>query len=585
MATFRDYGIDLPEDFSGDRKTLCPQCSATRRKKNDPCLSVNGDTGVWHCHNCGWSGRKGERAAESSQTVYRKPEPFAEAELVIDPAIEEYFKGRGISRKTLYRCGVISTVHYLPGTGEDTLCIAFQYFKNGQLLNVKYRDANKNMAQEQNPEPCLWNYDMAQGQKDLFITEGEIDALTLVECGFPGAVSVDKGAPQVKDKSHDKKLECVERCRELLESAETVFICSDRDEPGQLLEKDLIALAGAAKCKIPAYPEGCKDLNDVLVRHGRGAVIDAIRNAKNVPVPGIRKMSEFTENILDYWRKGHPRGFSTGWKEFDENFTLQPGSVTIITGIPTSGKSEFLHALLINAWREHSWKSVLYSPEMLPVDLLFANFAEKLIGKPFFGKAETRMTYGEVQQAIGEVSQFITPILPDTYSMFTLEEILRAAKVCIDREGVKVVAIDPYNRIRHAREGWMSETDYIGQFMGTLVSFAKTEGVAVFLVAHPTKLKKDERSKQYPIATLYDISGSANFYNMTDNGLSLYREMKKDNNTVQVHVQKIKNKFCGRMYTSTEFVWDRTTGRFSVKEEETHKYTQEDCYVEPPYKD
>lgn len=589
MATFRDYGIDLPDGFSGDRKTLCPQCSENRKKKNDPCLSVNGESGMWHCHNCGWSGRLGETKTgrETATKVYKKPIPFPEDALVMDPAVLEYFRRRGISKKTLSISRTISCMHYLPGTGEDTLCMAFQYFKDGQLVNVKYRDANKNMSQEPDPEPCLWNIDSAKGAKEIYITEGEIDALTLIECGYQSAVSVDKGAPQPKDKSHDKKLECVTRAEDVIKCAETVFLCTDKDEPGLLLEKDLLAIVGPAKCLICHYPEGCKDLNDVLVRFGRDAVRECITNAQPAPVPGVRNFSEFSDSIANYWRKGHERGFSTGWVDFDENFTFQPGSVTIITGIPTSGKSEFLHQLLINGYILHGWKSVLYSPEMLPVDILFSNFAEKLIGKPFFGASEKRMSYAEMQSALKEVSSFLFPVLPDTYGMFTLDQILTAAKVCIDRYGVRMLAIDPYNRIRHVRESWHSETEYVGEFMAKLVSFAKTERIPVFLVAHPTKLRKDERTKQFPVATLYDISGSANFYNMTDNGLSLYRDTsnKGENNVVQVHVQKIKNKFCGRMNTVTEFKWDRSNGRFAIAGDEPeplHVYTEDDCYMEPP---
>ena len=159
----------------------------------------------------------------------------------------------------------------------------------------------------------------------------------------------------------------------------------------------------------------------------------------------------------------------------------------------------------------------------------------------------------------------------------------------MDRYGCKMFVIDPYNEIEHTRDQWMTETEYVSWFMARLRKFARQNKIWVGLVAHPTKLRKDEKSKKYPVASLYDISGSANFANKTDNGISLWRDTAKKDNVVQVHILKIKNKFIGRANTHMEFQWDRTTGRFSEIEE--HRYTaadaSPDAEVEPPkqYKD
>ena len=592
MASFRDYGIDLPDTFSGDRKVLCPKCSHLRKKKKDPCLSVNGETGVWHCHNCGWSGCRDTRTKLDCliERSYRKPEPRKPEELLkMDPGVKGYFKSRGIGADALKAGKVFSCWHWLPGTMSETLCMAFPYYKNGELVNVKYRDVHKNMAQEKDPEPCLWNLDALKNAQTIYITEGEIDALTLIECGFASACSVDKGAPQPNDEHVDKKLECVTRNLDLLKAAEWVVICSDKDEPGQRLEKELIALLGPSKCKICQYPDGCKDLNEVLTKCGRKAVIDAVFDAKPAPVPGLRRMIEFKDAILNYWRKGQPRGFTTGFPHLDERFTFQLGSVNVFTGIPQSGKSEFLHQLVINAIRLHQWKAAVFSPEMLPVEMLFSNFAEKWVGKSFFGDADHRMCFEEMNDALESIDRNIKVILPDADKTPTLNELLASAQVCVDRYGCKMFVIDPYNEIEHTRDQWMTETEYVSWFMARLRKFARQNKVWVGLVAHPTKLRKDEKSKKYPVASLYDISGSANFANKTDNGISLWRDTAKKDNIVQVHILKIKNKFIGRANTHMEFQWDRTTGRFSEVEE--HRYTPEDARpddeVEPPksYKD
>ena len=571
MKSFRDFGIDVPDHFSGDRKVVCPQCSANRKKKNDPCLSVNGDKGVWHCHNCGWSGTLEQGYSGGSEPVYHLPEPIPEEEICrIDPRIVEYFRKRGISKNTLAAGKVFSTFHYLPATQEDTLCFAFPYYKEGKLINVKYRDANKNMAQEKNPEPCLWNIDACKGAKTIAITEGEMDALSLMEAGFTAAVSVDKGAPQTEDKHVEKKLECVSRCRDVLDAAEWVVICSDKDGPGLRLEKELLALLGPSKCKIARYPEGCKDLNDVLKQYGAAAVLDAVCKAEPAPVPGVHRFAEFSKLIWDTYFHGVPDKISTGWPELDKYFSMQPGSLNIITAAPASGKSEFAHAVMLNMAVNADWKWGIFSPEMLPPDNLFANFAEKYIGSSFFGKG--RMNKEDVKSAIAFIDSHIFPIVHDPLMKCSMENLLMMFKVLQERNGIKGAVIDPWNRMEGGIPAGKSKLDYIGEMLQTAADFAKASKLWLGIIAHPTKLKKDEKTGQYPVATMYDISGSADFYNMADNGLSLWRDQQGKSNLVQIHIQKVKNKYVGSSGNMIELEWDRVSGRFMTP----HKYTQDD---------
>jgi len=577
MKNFSDFGIDLPDKFSGDRKAECPQCSHTRKNKHEKCLSVNGDSGIWHCHHCGWNGSLDDHSQPvPERKVYRRPAADTiPAQPDISPEVAGWFHKRGISVNTLRSAKVYSCVHYLPGVQDDTICMAFPYFRGGELVNVKYRDARKNMSQEKDPEPCLWNFDGIAGADVVYITEGEIDALTLIECDYLTAVSVDKGAPNEKDKSADGKLECVVNCLDALVNASRVILVTDKDAPGLRLETELLSRIGPEKCYLTRYPSDCKDINDVLMKHGPEAVRECIETARPAPVPGLRDFAEYKADIMRLYTRGNPRGLSTGWPEFDQTFTLQPGSLNIVTGIPMSGKSEWVHALMINAIKLHSWKIGLFSPEMLPVENLFQNFAEKIIGKPFFGKKEIRMTEEELERALAFASENIKPLIPEEDKTASLEDIITAARVCVARYGIKALVIDPYNELEHTRPAWMSETEYISLFLGRLRTFARMHEVWVCVVAHPTKLKKDDRKDEYPVPSLYDISGSANWRNKADNGLSLWRAFKDKNagNTVEVHVQKVKRKGIGRLGKQV-FAWDFATGTYTaVAESENGKKT------------
>ena len=80
--TFYDYGIDVKGKTFGTVKTLCPKCSQARKKKTEPCLSVDIGKEVWNCHHCEWSGGlkngnghngTGHKLMSRSRTI-KKPE-------------------------------------------------------------------------------------------------------------------------------------------------------------------------------------------------------------------------------------------------------------------------------------------------------------------------------------------------------------------------------------------------------------------------------------------------------------------------------------------------------------------------------
>jgi hypothetical protein len=68
-----------------------------------------------------------------------------------------------------------------------------------------------------------------------------------------------------------------------------------------------------------------------------------------------------------------------------------------------------------------------------------------------------------------------------------------------------------------------SETEYIGRAIRTLKRFAKAFQVHICVVAHPTKSVKDGDGN-YKMPTLYDINGSANWYNKADLGVIVHRK-------------------------------------------------------------
>lgn len=256
---------------------------------------------------------------------------------------------------------------------------------------------------------------------------------------------------------------------------------------------------------------------------------------------GYLKVSEAATALKRWHRVGPPKGEKTGWPDLDELYTVRRGEWTLVTGIPGHGKSEFMDALTMNLARR-GWKFGFFSPENMPYELHVAKLMEKFVGKPFSG--ESKMGSNELALA-GEFLEsrffYLEP------AEINLEAILAQARKLIEEKGVNGIVIDPWNEIEHAIPQGMGETQYTSRALAKLRRFARFFHVHIWLVAHPTKLKKESNGK-YPVPTPYDVSGSAHFRNKADNAISIYRNVgDNDEETTEIHIQKIRFKVVGRV--------------------------------------
>lgn len=166
IERLRQLGIEVRSGARGDVKTTCPKCSPTRKNKTDPCLSVNSDTGVWNCHNCGWHG-----VVKAPKKEYNKPQ--SELRNLSEPVIK-WFAARGISNQTLLRYKISEGLEYMPQAQEQRNTIQFNYFYEGELVNIKFRDREKNFKLVSGAMLCPYGIDVAldNSSDELVIVEG-----------------------------------------------------------------------------------------------------------------------------------------------------------------------------------------------------------------------------------------------------------------------------------------------------------------------------------------------------------------------------------------------------------------------------
>lgn len=548
LKTFSDFGIDVPHNAHGEIDTTCPECSHTRKKKRARCLSVNIDKGVWHCAHCGWAGGLSEGAKRTDvihwrKPKYRKPEPQPLTDL--PRQVVEWFGKRGISEGTLKRNRVGYGKVYMPQAEDHVTAISFPYFRTDELINVKWRDGQKNFRMEAGAERIL--YGLSDIAETTIIVEGEIDKLSLEEVGFINCVSVPDGAPTPNTKDYSSKFDFLEADKERLEAVKEWIIAVDDDEPGKRLEDELSRRLGREKCKRVIWPQGCKDANEVLIQNGAQVVIECIMNAQPYPLAGVFEVLDVSDRIDHLYEHGWEKGVSTGWESLDKHYTVRPGEFTVVTGIPNSGKSNWLDALIMNLARNHGWHFGIFSPENQPLEDHMARMIEKWGGMPFSDGPTQRIDRKSLGFAKEFLQEHFSWILPDDDIDWTLDAILDSARALVFRKGIRGLVIDPWNEIEHMRPMSMSETEYISRSLKRIRTFGRRYGVHVWVVAHPAKLYRDSNGK-YPVPTLYDISGSAHWRNKADNGVCVWRDFSDQRNrAVEIHVQKVRFRQIGKI--------------------------------------
>jgi twinkle protein len=289
--------------------------------------------------------------------------------------------------------------------------------------------------------------------------------------------------------------------------------------------------------------KGCKDANEILVKHDANAVLEAITSATEFPIEGVVELGDIYKDVLDFYEKGYPNGYKIGIPSLDDMFKIMLGNLTIITGIPSSGKSEFTDYMMCELSRNHGWMWGVCSFENQPVSIHVTKVMEKYVGKSFDFRYDTnhRMSKGEFETSYLFVNEYFNFIDIETANI-TLDGLLSKFAELVLRRGIRGVLIDPWNRIEVQKEKGISDNDYINQCLTKIKNFALKYKVHVFLIAHPTKLPKV--NGKYEVPNLYSISGSAHFFNQTDNGITVYRDL---DNSVSINIQKIRHAWLGKV--------------------------------------
>jgi twinkle protein len=583
--------IDLPYGAYGETRTKCPHCSHTRHKTYEKCLAVNVDEGVARCHHC--DDRFHVRARLEDQPKVRHLRPRRYARPTYTQGDEDYARDTALIRKWLLRergipdeiaerYGIEGRYEWMyPGKGEteggEVRVVAFPYYRGEKVINIKYRTLDKRFRMIKDARLLLYGVNDIAEERLIWV-EGEMDKLSVATAGFPSCVSVPNGAPPPNVRDYDAQFDYLEDDLDTILAVREHIIAVDDDEPGRRLAQELARRLDPDRCKLVVWPPGCKDANDVLVKFDAARLARCIDQAKPFPVVGMfdGDEGEIVEDLDVLWEHGYNGGVAPGDDKLGEYYRVLPGLWTLVTGIPGSGKSEFLNWLAVNLMREQDWRFAICSPENQPIARHLAQLTQICVGKPF-SKGETeRMTVEERDEALAFIREHTTFILPpeDVEGSYSLDNILALCRRAILRKGVRGIVIDPWNELEHNRPTSMREDEYINRCLVKIKRFAREHQVHIWLVAHPRLMHRKKDGEGYEVPTPYDVSGGGQWRNHAMMALTVHREHLGDpSKPSTIHVQKVKRRELGKI-GSVDLWYDPVTGRYSSVGAVTRQYEQ-----------
>lgn len=509
----------------------------------------------------------GERGVRTQQKYrYPKEEPINDKAI-----ITEYFAKRCISRETLDYCDVREDKH-----GN----VVFNFYDTNDVLTmVKYKlshklDKSKKeikswCQKDADTTPLLFNMNRVNPSQPLLICEGGPDCLAAIESGYKNSVSIPLGA---------NNYGWIEECWDFLEQFNSIILAFDNDEAGYKAQKEVIYRLGTWRTSVMDIPETVevngsavkiKDINELLYFKGKGAVLDAIAHAKDSPVQSVTDFSTIEDIDID-----NMPGIYTGFKEIDRVIgKIFYSMVTIVSGLPSSGKSSFLNQIISNVL-DSGEKVWIFSNEMNS-NILSNWLATSLAGfgnlkqyvNTYTGEAYYKIPL-EVKEKIrkyyeGQLYIYKDDAPNDEDSLFvSMEE-------CVRKFGMRVLIIDNLMCINLKKSG---DDKYDAQtaFFNRLLKFAKKFNVAIIIVCHPKKLPSGIRE-----VDMYDISGSSNIINLAHLSFALRRVTPKEKenpkyqyNMYDVILSIIKDRIQGRNGVEIPLLYDNPSRRFYTSFEE-----------------
>ncbi|MDP3702948.1 MAG: AAA family ATPase [Candidatus Omnitrophota bacterium] len=332
---------------------------------------------------------------------------------------------------------------------------------------------------------------------------------------------------------------------------------------GRAFTQELARRLGPEFGLMPIWPSECESVEHIVTVHGIEVLQEVIEHARRLPVPDVVDLASLRQELHDLYRTGgHKQGASPGWRNLAEIYRVRPGQITLVVGQPSTGKSTFVSAILVNLVRQEQWPVTVFSPEQAPPSQYATTLLEQWTGAPFDEGPNQRMSLEDLDAGLDALHEYVTLLWPE-HEQASLDFLLKLAEKEVFRRGIQGLVIDPWSEVIPVMSAGQREDQYIAASLTKIRTFARTYRVHVWLIVHPRLMQKDE-NKEFPVPTAYDIAGGAKWRDKADNILSLWRKLKgPEAHILQIHTQKIRFRQDGQIGRVAELYYHAASSRYS----------------------
>lgn len=393
----------------------------------------------------------------------------------------------------------------IPGLG---VAAAFPYRRGGKPYAGKFRAIDrKDWRSTQGVSRGLYNEDALKvGDGPVVLTEGEIDALSVMQAGYTRAVSLPDGWT-----ADGGKRDCLIEAEALFRQAPFVIVAGDADETGASLPKTVANILLGHDVRHARWPDGCKDANDVLVRFGEGELARCLLEAKRIDPEG-----GFITGLSDLPFLPARRVLRMGMKPYDFVLAFEVGAMSVGTGTPGAGKSTFATFASYHVAKHENVRVGVMAFETHPYRI-----------RDHLARLHTGLPWADLtKEAQAECTAYLDwhfRIVHRTYedAVHNIGWLKSMVYTLAVRDNCKLIIVDPWNELEHLPEPGENMTGYINFALQQIRKWAEQFDTHICVIAHPRKMMTDGKPRS---PTGYDIADSAAFFNKPSLGFSVHQE-------------------------------------------------------------
>lgn len=391
--------------------------------------------------------------------------------------------------------------------------VAFPYRKDGKPYAGKFRAVEKkDWRSTHGVTRGLFNEDcLRDGTGPVVITEGEMDALSVMQAGYTRAVSLPDG--WTADGGKRQVLLDVEG---QLRAAPYVIVAGDNDEAGASLPRTVANILSGQDVRYVRWPDGCKDANDVLVLLGEGELSKYLTEAKRLDPPG-----GFITGISDLPPMPDRRVLRVGMDPYDRALAFEVGTMSVGTGTPGAGKSTFTTFAAYHIAKHENVRVGFLGFETHPYRT-----------RDQLARLHCRSPWDALSgRQLGEFLQFADDHFRIVHRTFEdgdqhhLAWLRATVETLAVRDNCKLIIVDPWNELEHLPEPGESMTSYINFALQQIRQWAQQFDTHICVIAHPRKMHTDGKPRS---PSGYDIADSAAFFNKPALGFSVHKEQEQE---------------------------------------------------------